>query len=182
LNISDHEKQVLIETAKKSISSFKNKAIYSLPDKSSLPSNLLISTGAFVSIYIDNKLRGCIGRIHTQKTSLIQIVSEMAVYAAFNDHRFAPINDDEFDRIIIEISVLTPLQKINSIHEIVLGKHGIYIKKDSRSGTFLPQVADKTNWTVEEFVANCSKNKAGLGWDGWKNAELYVYEAIVFGG
>ena len=49
-----------------------------------------------------------------------------------------------------------------------------------RSGTYLPQVADEVNWTKEEFVSHCSRDKAGLGWDGWRDAELYVYEAIVF--
>ena len=52
--------------------------------------------------------------------------------------------------------------------------------KGYRSGTFLPQVADEVNWTKEEFVGHCAQDKAGIGWDGWKDAELYVYEAIVF--
>ena len=56
----------------------------------------------------------------------------------------------------------------------------IYIRKGFNSGTYLPQVADEVNWTKEEFVCHCSQDKAGLGWDGWKEAELYVYEAIVF--
>ena len=59
-------------------------------------------------------------------------------------------------------------------------RHGIYIRQGYRSGTFLPQVADEVNWTKEEFLGHCSQDKAGLGWDGWRDAELYVYEAIVF--
>jgi uncharacterized protein (TIGR00296 family) len=83
--------------------------------------------------------------------------------------------------IKLEISVLTPMRRINSIKEIQLGKHGIYIRKGSRSGTFLPQVADQTGWNVEEFLGHCAQDKAGIGWDGWKNAEIFVYEAYVFG-
>ena len=83
--------------------------------------------------------------------------------------------------IKIEISVLTPLKRINSPDEIILGKHGIYMKKGYNSGTFLPQVANSTGWTKEEFLGHCSRDKAGMGWDGWKTAELYTYEAIVFG-
>ena len=64
--------------------------------------------------------------------------------------------------------------------EFLLHRHGIYIRKGYRSGTFLPQVADEVDWTKEEFVGHCSQDKAGLGWDGWRDAELYVYEAIVF--
>jgi hypothetical protein len=81
----------------------------------------------------------------------------------------------------IEISVLTPMRKIDSIDEFQLGKHGIYIRKGGRSGTFLPQVAQETGWTKEEFLGHCAQDKAGIGWDGWKDADLYVYEALVFG-
>jgi AMMECR1 domain-containing protein len=62
-----------------------------------------------------------------------------------------------------------------------MGKHGIYIKKGFASGTFLPQVATETGWTKEEFLGYCSRNKAGIGWEGWKDAEIYIYEALVFG-
>jgi len=79
----------------------------------------------------------------------------------------------------IEVSVLSPLRKIQSIDEIELGRHGIYIKSGYNTGTFLPQVADKTGWSVKEFVGRCSRDKAGLGWDGWKTAELFIYEAII---
>ncbi|MCU0370250.1 MAG: AMMECR1 family protein, partial [Bacteroidales bacterium] len=61
------------------------------------------------------------------------------------------------------------------------GKHGIYMKKGFSSGTFLPQVAVETGWTKEEFLGHCARDKAHIGWDGWKDAELYVYEAYIFG-
>ena len=70
--------------------------------------------------------------------------------------------------------------KIEDINEIELGKHGIYIKKGHRTGTFLPQVATETGWNLEQFLGHCSQDKAGLGWDGWKEAEIYIYEALVF--
>jgi AMMECR1 domain-containing protein len=43
----------------------------------------------------------------------------------------------------------------------------------------LPQVATENGWTVEEFLGYTSLNKAGIGWDGWKNADIYIYEGIV---
>jgi len=76
--------------------------------------------------------------------------------------------------------VLTPLKRIHSPEEIIMGKHGIYIKSGFSSGTFLPQVAQKYGWNREEFLGRCSRDKAGLGWEGWKTAELFTYEAIVF--
>ena len=135
--------------------------------------------GAFISLHKRGHLRGCIGHFG-EDYPLHEIVAEMARAAAFEDPRFMPVTRDELDDLDIEISVLTPMRRIQSLDEFELHRHGIYIKKGYRSGTFLPQVADEVNWTKEEFVGHCSQDKAGLGWDGWKDAELYVYEAIVF--
>jgi len=135
--------------------------------------------GAFVTLKKAGKLRGCLGRFDPSVT-LYQTITEMAVAAATRDSRFEPLTTNEIDQVEIEISILTPLRKIESIDEIQPGKHGIYIKKGIFSGTFLPQVATETGWTKEEFLGHCSRDKAGIGWDGWKTAELYTYEAIVF--
>jgi len=135
--------------------------------------------GAFVSLHKQGHLRGCIGHFG-EDTPLHEIVAEMARAAAFEDPRFSPVSRGELDDLDIEISVLTPMRRIQSLDEFVLHKHGIYIRKGYRSGTFLPQVADEVNWTKEEFVGHCSQDKAGLGWNGWRDAELFVYEAIVF--
>jgi len=139
---------------------------------------LLISTGAFVSLYINEKLRGCIGKFKSDEP-LYKVVQEMTVSSATHDYRFSRVERKETPEVRIEISVLTPLKRIESIDEIQLGRHGIYIKKGSSSGTYLPQVASSTGWTVEEFVSHCSRDKAGLGPEGWRNAELYTYEAII---
>ena len=144
-----------------------------------LTATLKQKCGAFVSLHKQGRLRGCIGHFG-EDVPLHEIVAEMARAAAFEDPRFMPVTRDELDDIDIEISVLTPMRRIESLDEFQLHKHGIYIKKGYRSGTFLPQVADEVNWTKEEFVGHCAQDKAGIGWDGWKDAELYVYEAIVF--
>ena len=135
--------------------------------------------GAFVSLHKHGRLRGCIGHFG-EDVPLYEIVAEMARAAAFQDPRFSPVTRDELNDLDIEISVLTPMRRIQSLDEFELHRHGIYIRKGYRSGTYLPQVADEVNWTKEEFVSHCSQDKAGLGWDGWRDAELYVYEAIVF--
>ena len=105
----------------------------------------------------------------------------MAIAAATQDHRFNEVQADEISQLKIEISVLTPLKRIKSADEFILGKQGIYIKKGYSSGTFLPQVATQTGWTKEEFLGHCAQDKAGLNWNEWKTAELYTYEALVFG-
>ena len=179
--LSDDEKRILKDIALQSIKD-------SLDGKSLSEANYQLSIvnyqlkekcGAFVSLHKQGRLRGCIGHFG-EDTPLHEIVAEMARAAAFEDPRFMPVTRDELDDIDIEISVLTPMRRIQSLDEFELHRHGIYIRKGYRSGTFLPQVADEVNWTKEEFVGHCSQDKAGLGWDGWRDAELYVYEAIVF--
>ena len=178
-SLNADEKQVLKDIALKSIrDSLDGKGITTLQMVSHYPI-LNEKCGAFVSLHKHGRLRGCIGHFG-EDTPLYEIVAEMARAAAFEDPRFPALRREELADIDIEISVLTPMRRIQSIDEFELHRHGIYIRKGYRSGTFLPQVADEVNWTKEEFVSHCSQDKAGLGWDGWKDAELYVYEAIVF--
>lgn len=176
-SLSDAEKSLLKDIALQSIKdSLDGKPIARF---SSPTQQLSANCGAFVSLHKHGQLRGCIGHFG-EDTPLHEIVAEMARAAAFEDPRFMPVRREELADIDIEISVLTPMRRIQSIDEFQLHKHGIYIRKGRRSGTFLPQVADQVNWTKEEFLGHCSQDKAGLGWNGWRDAELYVYEAIVF--
>lgn len=176
-SLSSDEKRMLKKIAYESIKdSLEGKGISRL---SHLTDNLLAKCGAFVSLHKQNRLRGCIGHFG-EDVPLHEIVAEMARAAAFEDPRFVPVSHEELDDIDIEISVLTPMRRIQSLDEFEMHRHGIYIRKGYRSGTFLPQVADEVNWTKEEFVSHCAQDKAGIGWDGWRDAELYVYEAIIF--
>ena len=180
-SLPDEDKQLLKEIALKSIRDSLDGKRIEKADSSilALHSSLKQKCGAFVSLHKQGRLRGCIGHFG-ENVPLHEIVAEMARAAAFEDPRFSPVQREELDDIDIEISVLTPMRRIQSLDEFQLHRHGIYIRKGYRSGTFLPQVADEVNWTKEEFVGHCSQDKAGLGWDGWRDAELYVYEAIVF--
>ncbi len=184
--LSDDDKRLLKEIALNSIKDSLDGKPIAQPSLNSQrstlnsqPSTLNSKCGAFVSLHKHGQLRGCIGHFG-EDMPLHETVAEMARAAAFEDPRFMPVSRDELDDIDIEISVLTPMRRIHSLDEFELHRHGIYIRKGYRSGTFLPQVADEVNWTKEEFVGHCSRDKAGLGWDGWRDAELYVYEAIVF--
>ena len=178
--LSDADKKVLKEIALQSIKdSLDGKRCSDNSSLFTIHSSLNQKCGAFVSLHKHGHLRGCIGHFG-EDYPLHEIVAEMARAAAFEDPRFMPVTRDELNDLDIEISVLTPMRRIQSLDEFELHRHGIYIKKGYRSGTFLPQVADEVNWTKEEFVGHCSQDKAGLGWDGWRDAELYVYEAIIF--
>ena len=177
--LSDADKKALKEIAFNSICDSLDGKPIAQPALTSDLSPLTSKCGAFVSLHKHGHLRGCIGHFG-EDYPLHEIVAEMARAAAFEDPRFMPVTRDELNDLDIEISVLTPMRRIQSLDEFELHRHGIYIKKGYRSGTFLPQVADEVNWTKEEFVGHCSQDKAGLGWDGWRDADLYVYEAIIF--
>ncbi len=94
----------------------------------------------------------------------------MAKAAVGNDSRFQAISKSEREKLELEISVLSPRVAIKDISEIEIGRHGIYMNKGANKGTFLPQVAVEQNWTVEEFLSNCARYKAGMDWDGWMGA------------
>jgi uncharacterized protein (TIGR00296 family) len=104
----------------------------------------------------------------------------MSSASAFSDSRFDPLKIDELDEIQIEISVLSELRKIKDIEEIIPGKHGVYLRKGFTTATFLPQVAGEQKWTRDQLLGNLAKNKAGLSWNGWKDADIFIYEAVVF--
>jgi len=140
---------------------------------------VLENAGTFVTLHKNGNLRGCIGRFNAGYP-LYLVVRDVSIESAIYDHRFSPVTFNELNDIDIEISVLTPLKKIESVEEFSYGQHGIYMVKDGKSGTFLPQVATETGWTKEEFLGNCSQNKMGMGWDDWKTSELFVYETIIF--
>lgn len=168
--LSDSTRQQLLDIAWKSI---RHQQVAS-------PFNpeLLRNGGAFVTLTENGRLRGCIGHFG-EDVPLWQVVVAMAHDAAYCDPRFQPVTPDEWDHLSIEISVLSPLKRIHNISEFHYGQEGIYIKKGWHSGTFLPQVAEEVNWTKEEFLGHCAQDKAGLPWDGWKDAELYTYKVEI---
>jgi AmmeMemoRadiSam system protein A/AmmeMemoRadiSam system protein B len=177
VRFTENEKAMLFSIARNSIQAKLENRDY-IPNEKDLTAKLKIQMGAFVTLKINGALRGCIGRFVSSEP-LYEVVKASAISSAFEDPRFSPVTKEEYKKLAIEITVLGPLKKIKNINEIILGRHGIYIKKDFRSGTMLPQVATENGWTVEEFLGYTSRDKAGLGWDGWKNAELFIYEGIV---
>ena len=138
--------------------------------------------GVFVTLKKDDQLRGCIGQFVPQKP-LCQLIQDMAIIAAVHDSRFPPVEYRELEDIKVEISVLSPMRKIDSPSEIELGKHGVYLKYGQRTATFLPQVATETGWTKEEFLSQLCTQKAGLPADCYldPDVELFIYTAQVFG-
>ncbi len=138
-------------------------------------------SGAFVTLHKRGKFQGCIGN-YGGVQPLYLTVRDMAVEAAVNDPRSLPLRPSEIKDLEIEISVLSPLKKVSSADDVILGTHGVNIKRGFRSGVYLPQVARETGWTKEEFLSRLCAEKAGLPSDAWKDkdTEIYVFTAEVF--
>jgi AmmeMemoRadiSam system protein A len=136
--------------------------------------------GVFVTIHKRGMLRGCIGWLQASEP-LVQTVKDMAEAAAFNDPRFRPVSTDELDFLEYEISVLTPLQKVQDINEIQVGIHGLLLRNGGRSGLLLPQVAADRSWDTITFLEETCR-KAGLSRQTWKDpgTEIFIFSADVF--
>lgn len=137
--------------------------------------------GAFVTVYCDGQLRGCVG-LFAGEQPLVDVVAHVAVAAALHDGRFLPIQRDELGRIKLMISVFTELKIVTSPDQIVLGRDGVHITQGGKSGTLLPHVAVERGWDVETLLSKVCELKAGLPSDAWRRgATIEVYQAEQFG-
>lgn len=182
--ITGYEKKELVRLAREVLENeFADKKIpqdllYPLKSR-----GMLMPAGSFVTL---NKksgdLRGCIGHITTPQP-LYKTVTDMTRASAFHDSRFSPVKKSELDDIVLDVSVLEPPRKVQSYKDIVLGKHGIILKKRLSGGAvasavFLPTVPTSYGWTIEETLQHLS-TKAGLPADAWKEGcEFEVFEGI----
>lgn len=171
------EKRQLLMIAREAITSFISSG--SLPPREVKSEKLNGMFGCFVTIKKEGKLRGCIGNFISDKP-LYRLVQEMAVAASTRDPRFYPMKKPDLENFSLEISVLSPLQKIESIDDIQVGTHGIYMERNMHRGVLLPQVATEQGWDRETFLQQTAL-KAGMGRDDWKdNTDMYIFSAEVF--
>ena len=172
------ERRALLDFARKTLEQYF--AAGTLPLARGLPPALQRKQGAFVTLKSQGRLRGCIGHMADDRP-LAQVVGAMAVSAAFDDHRFTPLQSQEMKLIDIEISVLTPFAPIASADDIVLGRDGVLIRKSGRSAVYLPQVATEQGWDRDELLRHLCR-KANLPADAWREgAQLLTFQAEVFG-
>jgi len=141
---------------------------------------LLRLGAAFVTLREKDELRGCIGVLEAS-APLIETVRDRAIMAATRDPRFPPVGAQELPQLEIEVSVLSPLRRVESADEIDISKHGIVVQEGPQSGVFLPQVAQETGWSRDVLLAHLCRDKAGLPPDAWKRgANLYVFTVQAF--
>ncbi|HUT46424.1 MAG TPA: AmmeMemoRadiSam system protein A [Sedimentisphaerales bacterium] len=180
--MNDQQKQTLLKVTRDTVEAVIKQKKLAKPESDDPELNA--PCGCFVTLKNRNRLRGCIGQF-TSDSPLIELVAEMAKASATGDPRFFddPITVRELEKLDVEISVLSPLQKTDDPLSLRLGVDGIYIRQGRASGCFLPQVATETGWSKEEFLSCCCAHKAGLAADAWKDPETQVnlFTAEVFG-
>ena len=180
--LNDEQKIKLLTLARKTIEEYLNKRTLPKVDFNNEFNDEVFKQkcGAFVTLHKNGALRGCIGYVKGIKT-IPEAVVDMAKASAFEDPRFEPLTKSELDKIDIEISILTPIELVNDISEIVIGRDGLIISSGFRSGLLLPQVATEYGWDVKTFLEHTCY-KAGLPSDAWKwnNTKIEKFSAIVF--
>lgn len=145
-------------------------------------SDLLQPIGAFVTLTKNSELRGCIGNFEPEDP-VYKVIQNVAISAATKDTRFTPVSEKELADIDIEISTMSPQKLINDWQEIKLGKHGVRIVLNGKSGTLLPKVATDNGWDLVTFLETICWQKMGLQDKNCykdSNAQIYVYETDVF--
>lgn len=169
---TEEEQQELLRLARDTIAEYLRKDYYT--EHVPRSDRLYKPFGAFVTLTSKKgELRGCIGYIENDKP-VYKVVQEMAVAAATKDPRFPPVKPEELENLVIEISVLSPLNKIKKTSDIEVGRHGILVRKGYASGLLLPQVAVEWSFDAEEFLKQAIF-KAGLDPGSIKAEELEVY-------
>lgn len=143
--------------------------------------------GAFVTLhtYPDHDLRGCIG-IPEPIMSLKNAIKEASI-SATHDPRFEPLRSDELNSIIVEVTVLTPPELLHIkypeeyLNKVIVGKHGLIIRRGRYSGLLLPQVPVEQGWSVEEFLSQTCY-KAWLPPDAWKDhqTKVFIFSGQIF--
>jgi len=177
--LAEKEKQLLLDIARKTVDSWVKER--KVPEFD-IPEGILLEDGAaFVTLRKHGKLRGCIGHIIAREPLWLSVRNN-AVNASSHDRRFPPVKPGELSEITVEVSVLTPPRPVKNPSDIILGTDGVIVRKGSRGGVFLPQVATETGWDRETFLSSLCSHKAGLKPDCYSDPEvtLLKFQAIVF--
>jgi len=148
-----------------------------------IPESLTAIGCCFVTLSINGELRGCIGHLEAFEPLYLNVINN-AINSAFYDSRFNPLFRDEFNKIKVEISVLSKPERLIYLNSDDLlsnlsSKPGVILKRGFHQATFLPQVwdviPDKT-----EFLENLSV-KAGLHSNAWLDKpEIFLYSVEKF--
>ena len=171
------ERQALLQLARRAIAAtLEGRSVITPPAIGGLARR----TGAFVTLRHNNRLRGCVGSVEDD-IPLVEVVARRATDAATRDPRFSPLPIEDLPHVVLEISVLGPVEPVADPAEVEVGRHGLIVEQGTHRGLLLPQVPTEWGWDRETFVSQTCV-KAGLAPDAWRSgARLFTFEADVFG-
>lgn len=175
MELTSEEKQTLLTLARTAIQSALEGSPF--PSRTFQEESLNRRSGVFVTLRVEEELRGCIGYVEPL-FPLARATQEVAIKAAVEDPRFMPVTLSELKSITIEISVLSPLSELFDVEQIEVGRHGLVIDTGHRRGLLLPQVATEYGWDKKEFLKHTSL-KAGLPPDAWKKKDSKLFTFTV---
>lgn len=175
--LTEKDASTLLSIARDAITNLVNGQAYLPPPREE--KSLNGRSGCFVTIKQKGQLRGCIGNFQSERPLFLEI-AEMAKASASKDPRFHPMEKNELNDFTLEISVLSPLEKIDDVELIEVGTHGIYLEKNFSRGVLLPQVASEYGWDRTTFLKQTCQ-KAGLPIDAWQDADtdIYIFSAQI---
>ena len=182
--LTDTDGEVLVKMARNTVKKYLETDVKVIDNE--FNSKFTAKAGAFVTINKQNSLRGCIGYPLPIK-KLSNAIIDAAIAAATEDPRFPPINVDEIDQIIFEVTVLSPPAEINVknyqdyLSMIKIGRDGLIVESNYKSGLLLPQVPIEYKWNVKEFLEHTCE-KAGLDKHAWMDNDTKIskFEGIIF--
>ncbi len=179
--LSAEDRSALLKLSRATLHEYLSTRVMPKFESTSAAMNLPRATFVTLRHKHTHELRGCRGEVFA-RYPLWESVQTVSTLSAVDDPRFPPMSLDELSDMHIEISVLTPLRLARDPNEIVVGQHGIMIRKGSRSGLFLPQVPIEQGWDHDEYLSSLCWMKAGLPADAWRKpgVQLYIFEAEIF--
>ena len=187
--LTQEEGEFLVKLARQTVKTYLTEHRIPKPPQNT-PKKLFEKCGVFVTINTlrgaERELRGCIGYPYPT-APLVEAVIDSAINASTQDPRFEPMQTAELDRVVFEVSVLTPPERVETsnpreyVKQIKVGEDGLIIERGFRSGLLLPQVPIEWGWQEDEFLCQCCM-KAGLPPDSWltKDVKIYRFRAIIF--
>jgi uncharacterized protein (TIGR00296 family) len=185
--------EYLVKLARTTIETYlKSREKFRIPNDA--PKDLFDQSGTFVTLHSISRaskiqeLRGCIGRIESPNSTLIQSTIDSAIDAAIRDPRFPPVILEEMKSITIEVTILTVPKLLNVknpqeyFNLIKIGKHGLIAEGGPyQRGLLLPQVPVEQKWDLHTYLDYVCM-KARLPNNAWKdlNTKISCFEGIIF--
>ncbi len=181
--LSSQEAEELIYLGRQAVRSFLRGESFKVSQD--LKARFSIKKGLFTTLltFPDKQLRGCVG-VPSPVYPLWYGIVLTSLSSALKDPRFPPLRIEEVDSVLWEISLLGKVKRVSRKSlpgNLNVGREGLIVERENRTGLLLPQVAIRNRWNAEEFLEHTCL-KAGLPKNCWRdsNTKVYKFTADIF--